>query len=210
MASATAARMNRAFQRITAEPPLTWVAKCHLDARTKAPYGVCRITLSGESMRRHEGWVMRVEGSVGAISWIPSEAIEAMPKLPFELGIGKYDDPRPTGSPRATSSGCLDGVLKVEVDGEQVAEMGSGRCSANARHSRKGRAPRRCERSRSRGSQSFRQSSSRLTSSKRWRQAGVPRNRLPSGGPRAGGIPAQAEIRHGKAATRLRSSWSRA
>ncbi|HZG36951.1 MAG TPA: cyclic nucleotide-binding domain-containing protein [Gaiellaceae bacterium] len=38
---------------------------------------------------------MRVEGSVAAISWIPSEAIEGLPKLPFELGIGKYDEPPP-------------------------------------------------------------------------------------------------------------------
>jgi cyclic nucleotide-binding protein len=38
---------------------------------------------------------MRIEGSVAAISWIPSEAIEGMPKLPFELGIGKYDEPPP-------------------------------------------------------------------------------------------------------------------
>ena len=38
---------------------------------------------------------MRFEGSVTAISWIPSEAIEGMPKLPFELGIGHYDEPPP-------------------------------------------------------------------------------------------------------------------
>jgi hypothetical protein len=38
---------------------------------------------------------MRFESSVTAISWIPSEAIEGMPKLPFELGIGKYDMPPP-------------------------------------------------------------------------------------------------------------------
>ena len=38
---------------------------------------------------------MRHESSVTAISWIPSEAIEGMPKLPFELGIGKYDEPPP-------------------------------------------------------------------------------------------------------------------
>jgi hypothetical protein len=38
---------------------------------------------------------MRAEGSVTAISWIPSEAIEGMPKLPFELGIGHYDEPPP-------------------------------------------------------------------------------------------------------------------
>ncbi|MFL5941830.1 MAG: cyclic nucleotide-binding domain-containing protein [Gaiellaceae bacterium] len=40
---------------------------------------------------------MRVEGSVTAISWIPSEAIEGMPKLPFELGVGHYDEPPPDG-----------------------------------------------------------------------------------------------------------------
>src|SRR5438477_145009 len=38
---------------------------------------------------------MRVEGSVTAISWIPSEAIEGLPKMPFELGVGHYDDPPP-------------------------------------------------------------------------------------------------------------------
>ena len=38
---------------------------------------------------------MRIEKSVTAISWIPSEAIEGLPKLPFELGIGHYDDPPP-------------------------------------------------------------------------------------------------------------------
>jgi hypothetical protein len=38
---------------------------------------------------------MRVEDSVTAISWIPSEAIEGLPKLPFELGVGHYDEPPP-------------------------------------------------------------------------------------------------------------------
>lgn len=38
---------------------------------------------------------MRFERSVTAISWIPSEAIEGMPKVPFELGIGHYDEPPP-------------------------------------------------------------------------------------------------------------------
>ena len=38
---------------------------------------------------------MRFEGSVTAISWIPSEAIEGLPKLPFELGVGHYDEPPP-------------------------------------------------------------------------------------------------------------------
>jgi cyclic nucleotide-binding protein len=38
---------------------------------------------------------MRIEKSVTAISWIPSEAVEGMPKVPFELGIGHYDEPPP-------------------------------------------------------------------------------------------------------------------
>jgi hypothetical protein len=38
---------------------------------------------------------MRIASSVTAISWIPSDAIEGMPKLPFELGVARYDQPPP-------------------------------------------------------------------------------------------------------------------
>jgi hypothetical protein len=38
---------------------------------------------------------MRIGSSVTAISWIPSDAIEGMPKLPFQLGVAKYDEPPP-------------------------------------------------------------------------------------------------------------------
>src|SRR3954469_9335288 len=38
---------------------------------------------------------MRYESSVTAVTWIPSEAISGMPKLPFEAGIAHYDDPPP-------------------------------------------------------------------------------------------------------------------
>jgi hypothetical protein len=38
---------------------------------------------------------MRIEKAVTAITWIPSDAIEGMPKLPFELGITHYDAPPP-------------------------------------------------------------------------------------------------------------------
>src|SRR3954465_14417432 len=38
---------------------------------------------------------MRVDSSVTSITWIPSEAISGMPKMPFELGIAHYDDPPP-------------------------------------------------------------------------------------------------------------------
>jgi hypothetical protein len=38
---------------------------------------------------------MRVESSVTSVTWIPSEAISGMPKIPFELGVSHYDDPPP-------------------------------------------------------------------------------------------------------------------
>ncbi len=38
---------------------------------------------------------MRIESSVTAISWIPSEAVEGLPKLPFSMGVAHYDDPPP-------------------------------------------------------------------------------------------------------------------
>jgi len=37
----------------------------------------------------------RIESSFTSISWIPSEAIEGLARLPFELGVGHYDDPPP-------------------------------------------------------------------------------------------------------------------
>ncbi|HET7489649.1 MAG TPA: cyclic nucleotide-binding domain-containing protein [Acidimicrobiales bacterium] len=37
----------------------------------------------------------RYESSVTALSWIPSEAVEGMTKLPFELGVAHYDAPPP-------------------------------------------------------------------------------------------------------------------
>lgn len=38
---------------------------------------------------------MRVKSSVLSISWIPSEAIQGVTKLPFTMGIGHYDEPPP-------------------------------------------------------------------------------------------------------------------
>jgi hypothetical protein len=37
----------------------------------------------------------RHESSVTAVSWIPSEAIEGLSKIPFELGVTHYDQPPP-------------------------------------------------------------------------------------------------------------------
>lgn len=38
---------------------------------------------------------MRIESSVTSITWIPSEAIEGLTKVPFEIGVTRYDDPPP-------------------------------------------------------------------------------------------------------------------
>src|ERR687885_55807 len=38
---------------------------------------------------------MRIEKSVTSVTWIPSEAITGMTKLPFEMGVTHYDDPPP-------------------------------------------------------------------------------------------------------------------
>ena len=38
---------------------------------------------------------MRIESSVTSISWIPSEAIAGVTRIPFELGVTHYDDPPP-------------------------------------------------------------------------------------------------------------------
>jgi len=38
---------------------------------------------------------MRIESSVTSISWIPSEAVEGLTRLPFEMGMAHYDGPPP-------------------------------------------------------------------------------------------------------------------
>jgi len=38
---------------------------------------------------------MRIESSVTSVSWIPSECVEGMTKLPFEMGVAHYDQPLP-------------------------------------------------------------------------------------------------------------------
>src|SRR5215210_1027246 len=41
------------------------------------------------------GGLMRIESSVTSLSWIPSEAIKGMTKLPFEMGVAHYDEVPP-------------------------------------------------------------------------------------------------------------------
>ena len=76
---------------------------------------------------------MRIEGSVTAISWIPSEAIEGLPKLPFELGVGHYDEPPPDRLERGDLERLRDAdryreanVLEAWIDVEDGAVVGGG------------------------------------------------------------------------------------
>jgi Cyclic nucleotide-binding domain len=73
---------------------------------------------------------MRIESSVTAISWIPSDAIEGMPKLPFQLGVARYDEPPPDhleegdlarlrAEDRFREANLLDAWIEVE-DGKIV------------------------------------------------------------------------------------------
>jgi hypothetical protein len=54
-----------------------------------------RLGASSVEGRQPRGGTVRVESSVTSLTWIPSEAIEGMPKLPFEWGVARYDDPPP-------------------------------------------------------------------------------------------------------------------
>ena len=38
---------------------------------------------------------MRYESSVTSLSWIPSEAITGVMRVPIDAGVGHYDDPPP-------------------------------------------------------------------------------------------------------------------
>ena len=76
---------------------------------------------------------MRIEKSVTAITWIPSEAIEGMPKLPFELGITHYDDPPPDRIGEGDLESLRDAdrfreanQLRawIEVDGGKIVDSG--------------------------------------------------------------------------------------
>ena len=74
---------------------------------------------------------MRIESSVTSISWIPSEAVEGLPKLPFTFGVAHYDDPPPDRVDQIETMHRADlfreaNELKawVEVDGGKVVDYG--------------------------------------------------------------------------------------
>ncbi|HEX4214403.1 MAG TPA: cyclic nucleotide-binding domain-containing protein [Candidatus Dormibacteraeota bacterium] len=77
---------------------------------------------------------MRIESKVTSVTWIPSEAILGMSKLPFEMGVAHYDEPPPEvianieglrESDRFRFANVLRGWIEVE-DGRIVAHGQDG------------------------------------------------------------------------------------
>jgi hypothetical protein len=74
---------------------------------------------------------MRIQSSVTSISWIPSEAVEGLPKLPFTLGVAHYDSPPPDRIDHIETMHRADlfreaNELKawVDVDGGKIVDYG--------------------------------------------------------------------------------------
>lgn len=83
---------------------------------------------------------MRIESSVTSLSWIPSEAITGVTRIPFDRGITHYDDPPPdqwqdlaavVGPEGARFANELRAWVEVQ-DGKIVAcgQTGAGRVSS--------------------------------------------------------------------------------
>ena len=83
---------------------------------------------------------MRIESSVTSISWIPSEAIIGMTKLPFAMGVAHYDEPPPDviedlGALQAADRFRFANELRgwIDVVDDQIIDYGfsgSGRIGA--------------------------------------------------------------------------------
>jgi hypothetical protein len=74
---------------------------------------------------------MRIESSVTSISWIPSEAIAGMTKLPFSMGVAHYDDPPPDeiddlGALQAADRFRFANELRawIDVDDGRIVDQG--------------------------------------------------------------------------------------
>lgn len=74
---------------------------------------------------------MRIESSVTAITWIPSEAIQGMPRMPFELGVAHYDEPPPDAIENLDRLHKADAFREanelsawIEVKGGQIVDYG--------------------------------------------------------------------------------------
>src|SRR5215467_14226667 len=76
---------------------------------------------------------MKIESSVTSISWIPSEAIAGLTRVPFEAGLTHYDDPPPDRWDDLDSVVGPDGArfandlrAWIEVEDGQITGFGQG------------------------------------------------------------------------------------
>ena len=74
---------------------------------------------------------MRIESSITSISWIPSETIEGLSKIPFTLGVTHYDQPPPDRIEdleelRVTDKFREANELRAYVEVEDGLVVGSG------------------------------------------------------------------------------------
>ena len=74
---------------------------------------------------------MRIQSSVTSVSWIPSEAVTGMTKLPFEVGVTHYDNPPPDVIEDLEELGANDGFRFanrlggwIEVENGQIVDRG--------------------------------------------------------------------------------------
>jgi hypothetical protein len=85
--------------------------------------------------------IRRIESSVTAVSWIPSEAITGPSKVPFELGVTHYDQPPPDvisdleelrTTDRFREANELRAFIEVDDDGRIVdaGHLGQGHIGA--------------------------------------------------------------------------------
>jgi hypothetical protein len=74
---------------------------------------------------------MRIESSVISVSWIPSEAVTGLTKLPFEVGFTHYDNPPPDVIDDLEALGAADGFrfankldAWIEVENGEIVDHG--------------------------------------------------------------------------------------
>lgn len=74
---------------------------------------------------------MRIEASATSVSWIPSQAVEGMPKSAFEIGVTHYDEPLPDKL-EDLEKWRLENRFRfanrlaawIEVEGDQIVDAG--------------------------------------------------------------------------------------
>ena len=74
---------------------------------------------------------MRYESSITSLTWIPSEAVRGMTRVPFDMGVTRYDDPPPDhieNLDELVSSGAIRfaNVLKGWIEVEDGRIVGHG------------------------------------------------------------------------------------